>query len=155
MARRNGTDKPAAVLLGFGVGLAVLAAFLPFVELGAHEGGITMTAWDALPWFAPLKFMALALLLAAAFWPGLRRGRLLTVGLAMVMVVLPAVGSFLSELHAWGSVPPERTALPGQASLAVYPGIAKLAFLVAAVMVSGAVWRIEEPPAQTRGLADA
>lgn len=158
MLRWSGTDKPAIALLGLGLGLAVAAAVLPSIDWAAPQGGITMLAWDVLSWFARLKFIALGLLFAAALRPGLRRGRLLTAGLAVVMVVLPAVGSFLSELHAWGAVPPDRTPPPGQPSPHVHPGIAKLAFVLAAVLVSYAVWRIETragPPGQKPSLADA
>lgn len=151
-------DKLAIILLFSGVALAVVATFLPVIQVSGRTGMLTMSAWDVLPWFSKLKFVALGLLIAAAFLPQLHKWRMLIAVLAVVMVFLPAISSFLSALHAWGTVRADIVRLSGERSPFVNPGIANLVLVVAAVMVSYAVWRIEtlgQPAEQQGGAIEA
>ncbi len=143
MSAHGEKDKLAIALLFVGVGLAVLATFLPVIQVTGRSELLTMTTWDVLPWFTKLKFVALALLLAAAFLPQLHKWRMLIAVVAVVMVFLPAISSFISALYAWGTVRADIVRLSGQRSPFVHPGIANLVLVAAALMVSYAVWRIE------------
>lgn len=147
------TDRIAILLLLLGVGLAIVATFLPVIQVGPRGELLSMTTWDVLPWFTKLKFVALTLLLAAAFLPQLHKWRLLVAVIAVVMVFLPAIASFISALYAWGTVRADIVRLSGQRQPFVNPGIANLVLVFAAVMVSYAVWRIETfgQPAQPQG----
>jgi hypothetical protein len=136
-------DWLATGLLLTGVGLAILATFLPVIQVAGQSGDLTMTTWELLPWFAKLKFVALILLMAAAFLPGLHKWRLPVAAVAVIMVFLPAISAFLSSLHAWGTLRADLARLSGQRSLLINPGIANLVLVAAAMMVSYAVWRIE------------
>jgi len=144
-------DNPAILLLCSGVGLAVLATFLPVIQVSSRTGMLTMSTWDVLPWFSKLKFVALALLMGAAFLPQLQKWRLLIAVVAVVMVFLPAISSFISALYAWGTVRADIARLSGEHTPFVHPGIANLVLVGAALMVSYAVWRIETlgQPAET------
>lgn len=143
MAISGEKDKLAIALLIVGVGLAVLATFLPVINVAGRTEMLSMTTWDVLPWFAKLKFVALGLLLVAAFLPQLRKWRMLIAVIAVLMVFLPAISAFISALYAWGSVRAEIVQLSGQRTPFVNPGIANLVLVGAALMVSYAVWRIE------------
>ena len=136
-------DKIAIVVLLLGIGLAVAATFLPVIQVAGRDSLLTMTTWDVLPWFTKLKFVALTLLLAAAFLPQLHKWRMLIAAVAVVMVFLPAISSFISALYAWGTVRADIVRLSGQRTPFVNPGIANLVLVAAALMVSYAVWRIE------------
>ncbi|MEI6160865.1 MAG: hypothetical protein WCP77_13590 [Roseococcus sp.] len=151
-------DKIALVLLFLGVGLAVAATFLPVIQVAGRTELLTLTTWDVLPWFTKLKFVALALLLAAAFLPQLHKWRMLIAVVAVIMVFLPAISSFISALYAWGTVRADIVRLSGQRTPFVNPGIANLVLVVAALMVSYAVWRIEtlgQPAEPARDMAQA
>lgn len=153
MAAQGEKDKIAIVILLLGVILAVGATFLPVIQVAGRDAPLTMTTWDVLPWFTKLKFVALTLLLAAAFLPQLHKWRMLIAVVAVVMVFLPAISSFISALYAWGTVRADIVRLSGQRSPFVNPGIANLVLVFAALMVSYAVWRIETfgQPAQPEG----
>jgi hypothetical protein len=151
-------DKLALVILLLGVGLAIAATFLPVIQVAGRNELLTMTTWDVLPWFAKLKFVALALLLAAAFLPQLHKWRLLVAVVAVVMVFLPAISAFISALYAWGTVRADIVRLSGERSPFVNPGLANLVLVAAALMVSYAVWRIEtlgQPAEPAREMAEA
>jgi hypothetical protein len=151
-------DKLAIVLLFLGVGLAVTATFLPVIQVAGRTELLTMTTWEMLPWFSKLKFVALALLLAAAFLPQLQKWRMVIAAAAVIMVFLPAISAFLSALYAWGTVRADIVRLSGERSPFVNPGIANLVLVFAAVMVSYAVWRIEtlgQPEEPVRDMAEA
>ena len=151
-------DKIALVLLFLGAGLAVAATFLPVIQVAGRTELLTLTTWDVLPWFTKLKFVALALLLAAAFLPQLHKWRMLIAVVAVIMVFLPAISSFISALYAWGTVRADIVRLSGQRTPFVNPGIANLVLVVAALMVSYAVWRIEtlgQPAEPARDMAQA
>lgn len=143
MPTQGEKDKIAIVVLLLGVGLAIAATFLPVIQVAGRDAALSMTTWDVLPWFTKLKFVALTLLLAAAFLPQLHKWRMLIAAVAVVMVFLPAISSFISALYAWGTVRADIVRLSGQRTPFVNPGIANLVLVVAAVMVSYAVWRIE------------
>jgi hypothetical protein len=153
MAAQGEKDKIAIVVLLLGVGLAIAATFLPVIQVAGRDALLTMTTWDVLPWFTKLKFVALTLLLAAAFLPQLHKWRMLIAVIAVVMVFLPAISSFISALYAWGTVRADIVRLSGQRTPFVNPGIANLILVVAALMVSYAVWRIETlgQPAEPAG----
>jgi hypothetical protein len=158
MSAQGEKDKLAIALLCFGVGLAILATFLPVIQVIGRSEWLTMTTWDVLPWFTKLKFVALALLLAAAFLPQLHKWRMLIAVVAVVMVFLPAISSFISALYAWGTVRADIARLSGQRSPFVHPGIANLVLVAAALMVSYAVWRIESlgrPAERNREMVEA
>lgn len=151
-------DKIAIIVLVLGIGLAVVSTFLPVIQVAGRAELLTMTTWDVLPWFTKLKFVALALLLAAAFLPQLHERRMLIAVVAVVMVFLPAISSFISALYAWGTVRADLVRLSGQRTPFVNPGIANLVLVVAAIMVSYAVWRIEtlgQPADPARKTAEA
>ncbi|WPB87220.1 hypothetical protein [Sediminicoccus rosea] len=143
MPAQGEKDKVAVVVLLLGVVLAVAATFLPVIQVAGRSELLTMTTWDVLPWFTKLKFVALALLLAAAFLPQLHKWRMLIAVIAVVMVFLPAISAFISALYAWGTVRADIVRLSGQRTPFVHPGIANLVLVAAALMVSYAVWRIE------------
>lgn len=152
------SDKFAVLILLVGVGLAIAATFLPVIQVGPRGEFLRMTTWDVLPWFTKLKFVALTLLLAAAFLPQLHKWRMLFAVIAVFMVFLPALGSFISALYAWGTVRADIVRLSGQRQPFVNPGIANLVLVFAAVLVSYAVWRIEtlgKPAEATRDMAEA
>jgi len=136
-------DKLAIGLLFLGVGLAILATFLPVIQVSGQTGALTMTTWEVLPWFAKVKFVALALLMAAAFVTSLQKWRMLIAVIAVIMVFLPALSSFLSALYAWGTLRADLVRLSGQRSPFVNPGIANLVLVAGAMLVSYAVWRLE------------
>jgi predicted Abi (CAAX) family protease len=136
-------DNWAIALLFAGIALAVMATFLPVIQVTGRAGVLTMTTWDVLPWFAKVKFLALGLLLAAAFLPQLRKWRMLIAAVAVVMVFVPAISSFISALYAWGTVRADLVRLSGERTPFVHPGIANAVLVAAAVTVSYAVWRIE------------
>lgn len=146
-------DKLAILLLFLGVGLAIAATFLPVIQVAGRTELLTMTTWDVLPWFTKLKFVALALLLGAALLPQLHKWRMLIAVVAVVMVFVPAISSFISALYAWGTVRADIVRLSGQRTPFVNPGIANLVLVTAALMVSYAVWRIETlgQPAEPAG----
>ena len=151
-------DKLAMLLLFSGVGLAILAAFLPVIQVSGRSGTLVMSTWDVLPWFSKVKFIALGLLIAAAFLPQLQKWRLPIAVVAVVMVFLPAISSFISALYAWGTVRADLARLSGERSPFVHPGIANLVLVAAALMVSYAVWRIEtlgQPADQPCAMAEA
>jgi hypothetical protein len=151
-------DKLAIVLLFLGVGLAVAATFLPVIQVAGRTELLSMTTWDVLPWFTKLKFVALTLLLAAAFLPQLQKWRMLIAVVAVIMVFLPAISSFISALYAWGTVRADIVRLSGQRTPFVNPGIANLVLVMAALVVSYAVWRIEtlgQPAEPARDMAQA
>lgn len=143
MPAQGEKDKVAIVILLLGVVLAIAATFLPVIQVAGRSELLTMTTWDVLPWFTKLKFVALALLLAAAFLPQLHKWRMLIAVIAVVMVFLPAISAFISALYAWGTVRADIVRLSGQRAPFVHPGIANLVLVAAALMVSYAVWRIE------------
>lgn len=143
MPARERKDPTAKTLLVFGVLLAALATFLPVIEVEGQGGGLALTTWQLLPWFAKLKFLALAMLLAAALLPQLARWRLVMAAGAVAMVFLPSIATFLAALHAWGSLGDEIVRLSGQATPVVHPGLANAVLVAAAVAVSYAVWRLE------------
>lgn len=143
MPAQGEKDKVAILVLLLGVGLAIAATFLPVIQVAGRSELLTMTTWDVLPWFTKLKFVALALLLAAAFLPQLHKWRMLIAVIAVVMVFLPAISSFISALYAWGTVRADIVRLSGQRTPFVNPGMANLVLVAAALMVSYAVWRIE------------
>jgi hypothetical protein len=158
MPAQGEKDKVAIFVLLLGVGLAVAATFLPVIQVAGRTELLTMTTWDVLPWFTKLKFVALALLLAAAFLPQLHKWRMLIAVVAVVMVFLPAISSFISALYAWGTVRADIVRLSGQRTPFVNPGIANLVLVAAALMVSYAVWRIEtlgQPSEPAREMAEA
>lgn len=136
-------DTLAIGLLILGVGLAVLAAFLPVVQFNSTSGMLSMTSWEVLPWFTKLKFLALAMLLAAAFLPQLHKWRMLIAAVAVIMVFVPAISSFISALYVWGTVRADIVRLSGSRTPFVHPGIANAVLVVAALIVSYAVWRLE------------
>ncbi len=136
-------DKLAIALLIMGIGLAVLAAFLPVIQFNGVSGTLTMTSWELLPWFTKLKFLALAMLLAAAFLPQLHKWRMLIAVVAVVMVFVPAISSFISALYAWGTVRADIVRLSGTRTPFVHPGLANALLIVGALFVSYAVWRME------------
>lgn len=136
-------DKLAIALLFLGVGLSVVAAFLPVIQFNSGSGVLTMTSWEVLPWFTKLKFLALAMLLAAAFLPQLHQWRMLIAVVAVVMVFVPAISSFISALYAWGTVRADIVRLSGTRNPFVNPGIANAVLVVGALLVSYAVWRLE------------
>ncbi len=146
-------DKLAIFLLLLGVGLAIAATFLPVIQFAGSAELLSMTTWELLPWFTKLKFVALALLLTTAFVPQLHKWRMLIAAVAVVMVFLPAISSFISALYAWGTVRADIVRLSGQRAPFVHPGIANLVLVAAALMVSYAVWRIETlgQPAESAG----
>ena len=149
-------DNLAIGLLFIGIVMAITATFLPVIQVTGRTGALTMTTWEVLPWFAKLKFAALAMLLAAAFLRQLHRWRMLIAVVAVVMVFVPAIVSFLSALYAWGSVRADLVRLSGERTPFVNPGIANAVLVAAAVMVSYAVWRIEtlgQPAKDTARLA--
>jgi hypothetical protein len=143
MPARGSQDKTAIRLLLLGVGLGVLATFLPVIQVSSRTGLLTMTAWDVMPWFTKLKFAALGMLLTAAFMPPLRRWRVVIAVVAVIMVFVPAISSFLSALYAWGTVRADIVRLSGERAPLVHPGIANVVLVAAAITVSYAVWRIE------------
>jgi hypothetical protein len=158
MPAQGEKDKVAILVLLLGVGLAITATFLPVIQVAGRSELLTMTTWDVLPWFTKLKFVALALLLAAAFLPQLHKWRMLIAVVAVVMVFLPAISSFISALYAWGTVRADIVRLSGQRTPFVNPGIANLVLVAAALMVSYAVWRIEtlgQPAERAREMAEA
>jgi len=136
-------DNLAITLLIVGVGLSVLAAFLPVIQFNSASGMLTMTSWDVLPWFTKLKFLALGMLLAAAFLPQLHKWRMLIAVVAVVMVFVPAIASFISALYAWGTVRADIVRLSGTRTPFVHPGIANAVLVAGALFVSYAVWRLE------------
>ena len=149
-------DNLAIGLLFIGIIMAITATFLPVIQVTGRTGALTMTTWEVLPWFAKLKFAALAMLLAAAFLRQLHRWRMLIAVIAVVMVFVPAIVSFLSALYAWGAVRADLIRLSGERTPFVNPGIANAVLVAAAVMVSYAVWRIEtlgQPAKDTATLA--
>lgn len=136
-------DPVANLLLVLGALLAALATFLPVIQVEGRGGTLSMTTWELLPWFAKVKFLALAMLLAAAFIPQLARWRMVVAVGAVFMVFLPAISSFLSALHAWGTLREDIVRLSGQATPFVHPGLANAVLVAAAVIVSYGVWRLE------------
>ena len=155
MSVQGQKDKLAIALLFTGVALAVLATFLPVIQVAGRTELLSLTTWDVLPWFAKVKFAALALLLAAAFLPQLHKWRMPIAVIAVVMVFVPAISSFISALYAWGSVRADLVQLSGQRTPFVNPGIANLVLVLAALMVSYAVFRIETQGQPTAALAKA
>jgi len=136
-------DKLAIALLILGVGMAVVAAFLPVIQFNGSSGVLSMTSWEVLPWFTKVKFLALAMLLAAAFLPQLHKWRMLIAVVAVVMVFVPAISSFISALYAWGTLRADLVRLSGSRTPFVNPGIANAVLVVGALLVSYAVWRLE------------
>jgi len=136
-------DTLAIGLLIVGVGLSVLEAFLPVIQFNSSSGVLTMTSWQVLPWFTKLKFLALAMLLAAAFLPQLHKWRMLIAAAAVIMVFVPAISSFISALYAWGTVRADIVRLSGTRNPFVNPGIANAVLVVGALAISYAVWRLE------------
>jgi len=136
-------DPVATSLLVFGVTLAALATFLPVITVEGRDGTLRMTTWELLPWFSKLKFVALFMLLVAAFLPQLARWRMVIAVAAVVMVFLPAISAFLSALYAWGTLRADIARLSGQPTPFVHPGLANAVLVAAAVAVSYGVWRLE------------
>lgn len=157
MAWEQSKDKTAVMLLFLGVGLAAIATFLPVIMVSGSNGQITMSTWEVLPWLSKLKFLTLALLIAAAFLPRLAEWRLVIAVGAVFMVFLPALSAFLTALNAWGSLRADLAQRAGQQTPFVHPGIAHLVLLVAAILVSYAIWRMEakDHPARHDGPAAA
>ena len=136
-------DTLATVLLIAGVALAVIAAMLPVIQVNGRSGQVAFSTWELLPWFTKLKFVALGLLLAAAFLPQLHRWRLVIAVVAVAMVFVPALSAFISAVYAWGTLRPELARLSGERQPFVHPGIANLLLIAAGLMVTYAVWRVE------------
>lgn len=137
-------DGTAVALLILGVVLAVVATALPVIQVQGASGPLTMTTWEILPWFTKVKVAALALLLAAAFLPGLHKWRLAIAAVAVIMVFVPAIASFISAVYAWGSVRSGIVQATGTRNPFVHPGLANAVLVVGAVMISMAVWRLEQ-----------
>lgn len=137
-------DHLAIALLVMGVALAVLSTFLPVLQVEGRNGTLSMSTWQVLPWFTKLKFLALALLLAAAFMTRLHKWRMAIAVAAVFMVFIPALSSFISAIYAWGTLRAEIAQMTGQRSPFVHPGLANVVLVVAGVMVSYAVWRFEK-----------
>lgn len=148
-------DTLAGIMLILGVALAVVAAMLPVIQVNGRSGQIALSTWELLPWFTKLKFVALALLLAAAFLPQLHRWRMVIAVCAVAMVFIPALSAFISAVYAWGTLRPELARLSGEAQPFVHPGIANLMLIGAGLMVTWAVWRFEWALAQASPKAHA
>ncbi|MCU0944272.1 MAG: hypothetical protein MUF65_02750 [Rubritepida sp.] len=151
-------DGLALALLLTGVALAVVGAILPVIQVNGRSGQVALSTWELLPWFTKLKFVALALLLAAAFLPRLARWRVPIAVLAVAMVFIPALSAFVSALYAWGTLRPELARLSGERQPFVHPGLANLVLIAAGLMVTAAVWRIERllhPAPEGSGTAPA
>ncbi|UPY34964.1 hypothetical protein [Sediminicoccus sp. KRV36] len=158
MPARDGRDRFAIGLLCMGLGLAVVATFLPLIRLGEGTIWPVLPRWEMLPVFARLKFLALALMLAASLIPQLRKWRILAAALAVVLVFVPAISAFLGELYAWGMLHDDHLRFQIRPVLLVSPGMANLLLVVAALAVNAALWRIEmahHPDARREAMARA
>ncbi|MBY0338400.1 MAG: hypothetical protein K2X11_17430 [Acetobacteraceae bacterium] len=153
MSNPQSRDDLGIALLSVGIVIAVVATLLPVVQFRGGSGMMSLTTWQILPWFTKLKLVALALLMAAAFLPQLEKWRLSIAAVAILMVFIPAVSSFISAVYAWGSVRADIVRLSGQRSPFVHPGIGNAVLVFGALLVGAGVWRIEQVKARLAGAA--
>jgi hypothetical protein len=89
-------DEAGIALLLIGVVLAVIASLLPAIQVSGRSGQVVMNTWQAMPFLTA----ALAALVASGFVAAWREWRALLAVIAIAMVFLPALSSFVMGLYA-------------------------------------------------------
>jgi hypothetical protein len=142
-------DGAALALLFGGVGLAVIAAFfLPVLHFrGTDRALLGLSAWQAVPVMTLLKLAVLALAVAAAFLPSLRRLRLPIAAAAAVMMFAPALGALIAAVTHWSGLRAAIEAMSGSRTPWIDPGWGLVALLAAALMLIAALRRIDQAEA--------
>lgn len=142
-ARGTPRDPVALALLLAGVSLALAVAFtMPTLHFrGADKSLLGLAPWDAVPWLTKLKLGFLAAAVAAAFLPRLAALRVPLTAAAVVMMFLPAIGALVAAVYQWSDVRAGIVQMAGVRTPWIDPGWGIVALLVAALMVTGSLWR--------------
>ena len=142
-------DGAALALLFGGAGLAVVTAFfLPVLHVrDADRTLLGLSAWQAVPLMTLLKLAVLALAVAAGLLPRLRPLRLPIAAAAGVMMFLPALGALIAAVTHWSGLRAAIEAMSGSRTPWIDPGWGLVALLAAALMLVGALRRIDRAEA--------